>query len=273
MKYKISALCSIYIGTDHIFFSETLESLRAQSHQADEIIIIKDGPLTMKTEEVIDKYLKILPINIFAINKTECVGIAYNFGVSKCSNEIIAIVDSDDINRKDRFKNQINILNKNKVDLVSGHISEFCSKPGDLSSLKKTALSILDYNKHVCFRNPINNATTMFYKSSLIKAGGYLHHPYMEDYNLWIRMFSLINFKYLGIDEVLVDVRVGDNSMFSRRRGFKYINSEFQLFLLKIKHLNNNFIIIFTSFLLRSIPRILPVFILKIIYYKYLRNN
>lgn len=59
----------------------------------------------------------------------------------------------------------------------------------------------------------------MFKKSCVIKVGGYKNHFFMEDYNLWVRMLSLINIKYIGIDEVLVDVRVGEKSMFKRRRG------------------------------------------------------
>ena len=201
------------------------------------------------------------------------LGRALKIGLSKCSNEIIARFDSDDINRLDRFELQIKEINSDyDIDLVAGHISEFKCKINDLNSTRKSVLNLNQFKRTIIWKNPINHVTVMFKKSSVLKVGGYKNHLFMEDYNLWIRMLSLINIKYLGVDEILVDVRVGEKSMFERRRGLQYIKSEYQLFLLKLKYLNTSFIIIFFTFFLRLIPRLMPVFILKIIYFKILRK-
>ena len=273
MKSKFSALGAVYKGDKAEYLKVALESLQNQTHCASEIILVKDGPVTKEIDDIIASFNDLLPIRVIEIKQNVGLGRALKIGLSKCSNEIIGRFDSDDINRLDRFELQIKAINSDSaIDLVAGHISEFRHKKNDINSIRKSVLNLKQLKRTIIWKNPINHVTVMFKKSSFIKVGGYKNHLFMEDYNLWIRMLSLINIKYIGIDEVLVDVRVGENSMFKRRRGLLYIKSEFQLFLLKLKYLNTNFIIIFSSFLLRIIPRLMPVFILKIIYFKILRK-
>ena len=108
------------------------------------------------------------------------------------------------------------------------------------------------------------------YKKSVVETvGGYQHHSMMEDYNLWIRVLAA-GYKSANLPENLVYVRAG-NAMLERRRGWNYVESEWKLFKLKqnlnFQSLGSAFFI----FILRSIPRILPVSVLNLVY-KYLRN-
>ena len=273
MKCKFSALGSVYKGDKAEYLKVALESLQNQTLCASEIILVKDGPVSKQIDEVIASFDDLLPIKVIEIKENVGLGRALKIGLSKCSNEIIARFDSDDINRLNRFELQIKEINSDyAIDLVAGHISEFKIKKNDINSIRKSALNLKQFKRIIVWKNPINHVTVMFKKSCVIKVGGYKNHFFMEDYNLWVRMLSLINIKYIGIDEVLVDVRVGEKSMFKRRRGLQYVKSEYQLFLLKLKYLNKNFIIILFTFFLRLIPRLMPVFILKIIYFKILRK-
>ena len=250
-----------------------LESLQNQTLCASEIILVKDGPVSKQIDKVIASFDGLLPIKVIEIKENVGLGIALKIGLSKCSNEIIARFDSDDINRLNRFELQIKEINSDfSLDLVAGHISEFRSKKNDINSVRKSALNLKQFKRTIVWKNPINHVTVMFKKSLVNNVGGYQNHLFMEDYNLWIRMLSSIKIKFIGIDKVLVDVRVGEKSMFKRRRGLQYIKSEFQLFSLKLKYLNTNYIIILLTFFLRIIPRLMPVFIIKVIYSKILRK-
>lgn len=73
--------------------------------------------------------------------------------------------------------------------------------------------------------------SVMFKKDDILKVGGYKHHLYMEDYNLWLRILTN-GFITANLAESLLDVRVG-NGMLGKRRGITYIKSELQLFKLK----------------------------------------
>ena len=105
-----------------------------------------------------------------------------------------------------------------------------------------------------------------FKKNVILSVGGYQHHLFMEDYNLWIRVISA-GYKSANLDEVLLNVRAGD-SMIQRRKGLVYIKSEFQLAKLKTSNNVDNRISAARYFLLRSITRILPTSTLSNIYKK-----
>ena len=69
--------------------------------------------------------------------------------------------------------------------------------------------------------------TVMFKKESVVDVGGYLDWYCDEDYYLWIRL-ALAGYKFANINEILVNVRVGEE-MYSRRGGIKYFKSEAKL--------------------------------------------
>jgi hypothetical protein len=64
----------------------------------------------------------------------------------------------------------------------------------------------------------------VYKKSKIVKAGGYLDLPYMEDYYLWLRAHNL-GLIIDNIQEPLVHARVG-NGMLERRAGKVYKESE-----------------------------------------------
>lgn len=97
-----------------------------------------------------------------------------------------------------------------------------------------------------------------------LKVGGYRHHLYMEDYNLWLRIIKN-GFITANLAESLLDVRIG-NGMLGKRRGIKYIKSELQLFKLKKQlKVETGFRLYMISFL-RIFARIVPEKILKLAY-------
>lgn len=271
MKAKFSALGSVYKGDKAKYLKPALDSLLNQTSKANEIILVQDGPVSKEIEDLIIIYKKFLPLNVIKIKKNVGLGKALNIGLSNCSNEIIARFDSDDINRLYRFELQLEKINSDKnIDMVAGHISEFKLKIGDIDSIRKSALDQDELKRIIFWKNPINHVTVMFKKSAILDAGGYKDHLYMEDYNLWIRMFSNLC-KIKIINKILVDVRIGDK-MINRRRGLAYVKSEFKLMKVKLKYLKSNYVSIVLSFCFRFISRLMPLFILSIIY-KQLREK
>ncbi len=81
----------------------------------------------------------------------------------------------------------------------------------------------------------MNLVTVMFKKTDVEKVGGFIDWYQEEDYYLWIRM-ALSNMEFYNVDDVLVNVRVGED-MYNRRGGLKYYRSEkkLQKFMLKNK--------------------------------------
>lgn len=260
---KFSVLMSLYYKERPGNLNSCLESLVSQTLSAHELILVLDGPIPDDLKQVIEQYVPYLNIVIVPIDINVGLGRALNHGLKYCSHDIVARMDTDDICKPNRFELQMLEFNKDpSLVMVGSSIIEF-----DESGNERTKSLPLDFDKIKIFcekKNPFNHMTVMFKKDEVINSGGYIHHFYMEDYNLWLRLISM-NKKVKNIEPVLVKARV-DSSTMMKRRGFNYIKSECQLFKLKR---NLNIIRGYKGlliFIMRVIPRVLPVFLLKILY-------
>ncbi|MDT1914067.1 amylovoran biosynthesis protein AmsE, partial [Acinetobacter baumannii] len=70
-------------------------------------------------------------------------------------------------------------------------------------------------------RCPFNHMSVVYKRDVILSLGGYQHHLFMEDYNLWLRVIGN-NYKVANLPDVLLYARVG-NGMHARRKGFQYI--------------------------------------------------
>lgn len=256
---------SLYIKEEPEFLNQCLKSLKEQVLQADEIVLILDGPITSDLNSTIIKWQENLPIKIFPQEKNLGLGMALNIGLKLCRNEIIFRMDTDDICSPNRFKNQIDYLSSHpEVDVLSCSIKEFNSTPGDLDQVRKVPKKE-NVSKYISIRNPINHMSVVYKKSKILSVGSYKHLEFMEDYYLWLRCHAsghIID----NNDDVLVYARIG-NGMLERRTGGKYIISEWRLFKHKMHLLpTESKLKLITIFLLRSITRVLPKHLLNFVY-------
>jgi glycosyltransferase involved in cell wall biosynthesis len=269
---KLSVLMSVYYKESPAFLCQCLDSLVAQTLQADEVVIVEDGPLGEALEAAIASYQACLPIVSLRLPVNVGLGGALRAGLPVCWGEYVARMDSDDICMPCRFQMQMDFLKRNPdVDVVSGTWAEFgedCSRPHSLRRLPATGPALLRYAK---FRNPINHVTAVFRKSSVLAAGGYQSFHDFEDYHLWARMLRL-GYRLHNIEEILVCVRVS-NGMQGRRGGFSYFKHEiaFQSYLRKIGLLSATEYI--GNILLRAPIRLTPEFVRAQCYKLFLRKR
>ncbi|MEY0977864.1 glycosyltransferase [Providencia rettgeri] len=268
--FKFSVLLSVYRNENPTFLETALSSiLTNQTRLPNEVILIKDGPLTNELDEIINHWEDSHPttLKVISLEKNVGLGNALNIGISYCKYNWIFRMDTDDYCLPDRFKQQIQYIQSNpEIALLGTCTEEFDSNMSTSLGLRKVPNSHSDILLYVKRRNPFNHMTVAFRKDVILSVGGYQHHLYMEDYNLWIRVIAA-GYQVGNIDEVLVNVRGGD-SMVKRRKGFVYINSELQLAKLKVEKNIDSKLHASLIFILRSIPRILPTFLLSKIYRK-----
>lgn len=270
---KISVLMSIYFKENPEFLEEALESVLKQTYMPEELLIVKDGPLTKELDDIIDRYKNKYPnlFTIIALEKNQGLGIALCEGVKLCRNNIIARMDSDDICQNDRFEKQIKyLLNNKNTDIIGSYIREFEGNVENIISSRKVPVSEVEIKEYVKKRNPFNHMTVMFKKESVIKAGNYKDFKWNEDYYLWARM---INNGCIGhnIPEYLVYARTGD-AMFERRGGAEYAKIELEL---QKEYLNMGIINrkeYCKNIICRTTARLVPNNIRRIIYLKFLRS-
>lgn len=86
--------------------------------------------------------------------------------------------------------------------------------------LRKVPTSHNEIKQYIKRRNTFNHMIVAFRKDVIESVGGYQHHLYMEDYNLWIRVIAAGR-QVGNINEVFVHVR-GGYAMVKRRKGLVY---------------------------------------------------
>ena len=223
MSAKLSVLMSIYIKEKPKYVRTCFNSLLRQTIQADEWVVVEDGPLTKEMYDLLDEYQAKYPglIKRIRLEENKGLGLALRAGVPECKNEMIARMDTDDIARKDRFEKQLAAFENNpKLDICGSNIIEFDGIRKVVLSRRKvpsTHEKIVEYQKT---RSAFNHMTVMYKKSAVINAGNYEHCPLMEDDMLWVRMI-LAGANCENLNEYLVYARTG-YEMIERRGGWEY---------------------------------------------------
>ena len=268
---KFTVLMSVYYKENPRYLDESLNSLAVQTYQSDEIILVIDGGISNELQVVIDKWIKLLPIITIPLEKNVGLGKALNIGIKHATNNIVARMDTDDVCVPERFEKQIKYFEENANTIILGGAIEEYNESLDMKIGRRFSCvsndEIVDYSVK---RNPFNHMTVMFNKNFILNVGGYHHHLYMEDYNLWLRCIARGAICH-NLSDTLVLVRAGDK-MIERRRGWSYVKSEFQLASLKFKCISEKKTQTLIISALRILSRILPLQMLSAIY-KTLRRS
>lgn len=271
MSSPFSVLITVYDKETPKHLTLCLDSIYSQTLQAEEIVIVKDGPVSKELESVLDLYSTLLPIVIFELDRNQGQGIAANLGLSHCSFSLVARMDSDDICVHDRFEKQIRFLDENPdIDVIGASILEFTQTPEDGKKLRKIPAKHEQIKKFAKSRSPINNMTAVFRKDKAIYSGGYGHCRNFEDYYLWVRML-VSGCTFHNLEEVLVYARCG-NGMQKRRGGLKYSIIEAGVFIDFYRLHFLTFYECIKNIVSRCLLRLLPSKMRGVIYQQWLRN-
>lgn len=191
-----------------------------------ELVLVVDGPVPESIEQAIDTFSKeFVPFIVIRFAENRGHAAARQAGIDAASNPLIAIMDSDDISRPDRFEKELAYLTSHPdADVVGGQIEEFETDKEHIISKRVVLLTDEDIKHYLKSRCPMNFQTIMAKKESILKVGGVIDWYCEEDYYLWIRMVQN-GCVFANLPDTLVYVRVG-NGMYARRGGWKYFTSE-----------------------------------------------
>jgi glycosyltransferase involved in cell wall biosynthesis len=272
-EIKYSVLMSVYHKEQPEYLRDSINSMLNQTLKPDEIVLVKDGPLTEALEKIIYEYKDNPILNVVELKENVGLGKALNIGLTKCRNEIVARMDTDDISKPDRCEKQLNELVKDlDISVIGSSVGEFISEPSNIIAYRDVELEHSAIKIKMKYRNPMNHPSVMYRKNDVLISGSYKHWFLNEDYYLWIRMMQQ-GFKFANIGEPLVNMRI-TNETYLRRGGWKYFITQKKLFdyMLKSKFINIFEYLYNNS--LRLITRILiPNQIRKLLYLKILRKK
>lgn len=215
---------SVYRREQSSFFSESLASVFKQTVPPDEVVLVKDGPLTIELEEVIACFvaehpeLKVVPLPV-----NVGLGRALNEGLKHCSHELVARMDTDDVCKPDRFEKQLQVFEIHPdVDVCSTWIDEFENEITNIRSQRRLPELHTDILRYAKGRCPVNHPTVMYRKSKVLAVGGYQGFP--EDSYLWVKML-LAGSVFYNIQASLLWFRFSPDVL-KRRGGWRYAKED-----------------------------------------------
>ncbi len=270
---SFSVLLSVYAKEQPDYFKQAFLSIwDQQTLKPDQIVLVKDGPLTAELDAEIQCWQEKLGKFLTVVELPENVGLgaALNEGLKACKHELVARMDTDDISLPDRFEKQDAFMQAyHDVAASSAFLEEF--DPTLIVSQGSRQLP-LTHDEIVSFgkrRSPLNHPLAIFKKSVVQGVGGYPPLRNAQDYGLW-SLLIVKGYLLANLPETLAHVRAGEGLI--ERRGLSFLRREIQLLLFqkRIGYLNS-FDFSF-NFLARSAVRLSPVFI-KRFAYRLVRNR
>lgn len=216
MNYSV--LMSLYIKENPEYLRLSIDSMIEQSVKPNEIVIVKDGPLTRELEKVLADYQSNYPglFQIVPSEKNIGLGCALNLGLKACKNELVARMDTDDISLPDRCEKQLLAFQQDEELVIVGTmINEFHDDPRDIVSSRIVPTSHNEIYQFAKRRSAFNHPTVMYKKSRVLECGAYADLRRNQDVDLFGRMLFM-GCKAANINESLLLFRT--NSALAKRR-------------------------------------------------------
>jgi glycosyltransferase involved in cell wall biosynthesis len=225
---KVTVLMTVYNGAPYL--SQAVESIINQTFLDWELIAV-DNCSTDESLSILKGYQDDSRIKVVSFSKNMGRVNALKHAFSLSSGEFLAILDADDIARKDRLNTQVNFLNKNhNISLVASW-SRLINSAGEvIGELRPPTQPSLIY-KTLGWANVITHSSVMYKKTAALKFGGYSEHfIWGHDFSFILSMAQISNIAMIG--DFLCDLRVIKSSM-TRSPEFRMIVASENLELFK----------------------------------------
>ncbi len=222
---------SVYRKEKPSILRESMQSIYDQTVPTNDFVLICDGPMTKRLDDVITEMKEKFGKRLRVIRHEENHGLGYclRTGILECKNDLIARMDSDDISKKDRCEKELEVFIKNpKLSVVGGFVGEFEVTIDKIKSIRRVPEKNEDIIKFAKWRSPMNHPSVMFRKKDILAVGNYPEVRKCQDWYLWTNLL-MNRYQLYNVQEILVYMRE-DRHTFKRRAGLKYFKIQKQLY-------------------------------------------
>lgn len=186
------------------WLGEAVESILHQTFTDFEFIIVDDCS-TDGSYELLQEYAqKDKRIKLYKNEKNSGVAFTKNRAIRLSTTDYLASQDSDDVSFTERLQMQYDFLEKNKDFAVVAGNNLIIDETGKQIGQRK-------YSDHIraviLKKSPVSHPTTMIRKSHFLAVGGYANIPYVEDYDLRVKLF-VKGYKIKNLSKNLLKYRI-----------------------------------------------------------------
>lgn len=229
-KLQFTILQSVYKNDKPEFLDQCLESIKSNSLQPEKIVLVKDGPISIELDSIINKWAEKLPIQVVGYEQNQGLAYALNYGLQFVETELVARMDSDDICCSDRFEKQGSFFEANQaVEICGSGLLEFYICSDNTRNEKKRFYPevVNKFSKCLYKGTPLGHPTLMI-KTEILKKYKYSENTSMnEDIDLWFRLIK-DGYTIHNIQEPLLNFRITDGTF--KRRSIKKAWNEFKIY-------------------------------------------
>lgn len=182
---------SLYIKEKPQYLRQAIQSMIDQSYKPDEIVIVKDGQITPQLQAVLDLYTSEYPklFNIVGYEKNRGLGLALNYGLGHCHNELVARMDTDDIAKPNRCEKQVVAFEKDEeLAIIGSNVDEFYENINNITGCRVVPTKHKEIYEFAKRRSAFNHPSVMYRKSKVLEFNGYSDLRRNQDVDLFGRM-------------------------------------------------------------------------------------
>jgi GT2 family glycosyltransferase len=221
----VSVLMAVYAGDRVEWVSEALRTIREQTIPPAQTVVVQDGPVSTELSAV----LEAAGVELVVLPENGGLAAALQAGLQRCSYELVARMDADDLAEPQRLERQVSVFARRpELSVLGGYVAEFRQDPAQPYAIRRVETGPALVARVAKWRCPLNHPTVMFRRDDVRAVGGYDGFSGMEDYFLWAKLLAagkVID----NLPEVVVRQRAGLD-LGRRRGGWHYLRTELGLF-------------------------------------------
>lgn len=197
MSKKVSVIITCYnLGK---YLSTAVESVLAQTHPADEIIIVDDGSNDKQTKQVLADLAKKYPILQIVKIKNSSAANARNVGIKESSGDYLCCLDADDKLQANYLAKCLATFASHRRDSSLGIVTTDYRHFG----LSHDYVRAGQYNPIALAASGQFHVASLFKRECWQKVGGYCEYiTGHEDWEFWLRVVAA-GYRWLVIPEAL----------------------------------------------------------------------
>ena len=243
-KNLVTVILTYYKKREYI--KKTISSLLKQSYKNYELIFVYDDNDIEDLEFLKKLFSKFKKLKLIINKKNLGVAKSRNLAIKYSKGEYIAFLDSDDLWKKNKLKDQIEIMKKHNADITCTSYS--------IIDEKNNLLSIRKLNEEITY-NQISKKcdiglSTVILKSSIMKKYKFPILKTQEDLGLWLNLLR-DGYKFFPIKRSYSSWRKSKKSLSSNT--YQKIKDAFKLFYY---YENKNLIFSFYSVVILSLNKL-----------------